>query len=99
MLNILFNFVFKLIMKVFDLITLPFFVALYAIFPNLQTFINYTQSFITSALTYVGVFTTSLLCPTGWWSALFSYLSIKLAIFLLARGFKFGLNIYNHFKP
>lgn len=99
MVNILFNFVFKLIMKVFDLITLPFFLALYALFPSLSTFVNYTQSFITYALSYVGVFTSSLLCPSGWWSALFSYLSIKFTIFLIARGFKFGLNIYNHFKP
>lgn len=99
MLNILFNFVFKIIMKIFDLITLPFFLAIYALFPQLSTYINYTTSFINSALTYVGVFTSSLLCPSGWWIALFSYLSIKLTIFLLARSFKFGINIYNKFKP
>lgn len=99
MLNILFNFVFKLIMKVFDIITLPFFAVLYALFPNIQTFVTYTTSFINTALTYVSVFTSSLLIPSGWFAALFSYFSIKFTIFLSVRAFKFGLNIYNHFKP
>lgn len=99
MLNILFNFVFKLIFKIFDLLTLPFFTLLYALFPTLSTYVGYTSTFIRQALTYVSVFTSSLLIPSGWFAALFSYFSIKFAIFLSVRAFKFGLNIYNHFKP
>lgn len=99
MLNILFNFVFKLIAKIFDIITLPFFSALYLLFPNLDTYFSYANTFITQALGYVGFFTNSLLIPSGWFSALFGYLSIKFSIFILSRSFKFGLNIYQKFKP
>lgn len=99
MLNILFNFVFKLVLKLFDLITMPFFAILYALFPDLSTTLTNITSFLTSALTYIGFFPRMLMLPSGWFSALFSYFSIKLTIFLAARTFKFGLNIYQKFKP
>lgn len=86
-------------MKIFDLITLPFFLAIYNLFPQISTFVNYTTDFIATGLDYASFFTTYLLVPDGWFSALFSYFSIKLSIFLLARSYKFGLSIYQKFKP
>lgn len=99
MINKIINGIFFIITKIFETIFTPFFSALFALFPALETYLTYILNFLTSALSYVGVFTTSLFIPSGWLTALFDYFLIKFAIFILSRSIKFIVNVYNKLKP
>lgn len=99
MLNKLFAFIFTLILKIFNIITMPFFLLLYSLFPDISTYVSYCTEWITKSMLYVNFFTQYLFIPVGWWSAVFTYFTIKYTIFITARAFKFGIMIYEKFKP
>lgn len=99
MINKLIEGIFFIINKIFTIIFTPFFTALFALFPDLSTYLSRILTFLNYALRYVGVFTTSLFLPNTLFTAIFTYFEIKFSIFILSRSIKFIINVYNKLKP
>lgn len=98
MINLIIEGVFYVITKLFDLIFSPVLNVLFSLFPNLGTASIKIYDFILLALDNVGVVLDIFLVPKDAIIFLFDYFVILYTIFILIRGVRFALNIYNKFK-
>lgn len=99
MINKLIEGIFYIINKIFSIIFTPFFTALFALFPQVSTYVSYITSFIELCTRYAGLFATLLFFPNNYMTAIFDYFVIKYSIFILSRSIKFIINVYNKLKP
>lgn len=99
MANAIITGIFKLIMRIFDILMKPLTVAISALFPSLaQNFTYITTFLLTYAFKYVFLLTTLLLVPSGALTMFFDYILIKYSIYLLVVVVKFAINVYNKLK-
>lgn len=98
MINAIINGIFKLIINLFNVITSPIISAVVLLFPDISTFFSYINSFLTYALTYVGLVIDLCFIPRSALVFLFDYFAICYSIYLLVVGIRFVINIYNKFK-
>lgn len=99
MINKLIEGIFFIINKIFTIIFTPFFTALFALFPQLSTFLTYITNFLALAVRYIGFISSLIFIPSNYWTMIFDYFVIKYSIFILAQGVKFIINVYNKLKP
>lgn len=98
MINAIVNGIFKLIINLFNMVTSPIISAVVLLFPSLGTFFTYIDSFLSFALTYVGLALDLLFIPRGAIVFLFDYFVTCYSIYLLVISIRFTINIYNKFK-
>lgn len=98
MINAIVNGIFKLIINLFNMVTSPIISAVVLLFPSLGTFFAYIDSFLSFALTYVGLALDLLFIPRGAIVFLFDYFVTCYSIYLLVISIRFTINIYNKFK-
>lgn len=99
MLELLINFVFKIVNKLISTIMSPLINGITALFPSLGTFFTTIASFFTTASTYVISVSNLLLIPRTFWTALFTYFEIKYSIYLILLTAKGTIKLYEKFKP
>lgn len=98
MLQILINFVFKIITSLANSIVTPFLAAITALFPDLGVAFQHVLEYVTTALTYVPFLIDFMLIPRAAIVLLFDYYVIKYSIHLLKVSINFSINIYNKLK-
>lgn len=99
MLNKLIKFVFKIITKIFSVIFTPLFNAVLSLFPTLNDYFGYISSFLNYALSYFVTAARLALIPQNVLVLLFTYFGIKFSIYVIVKGFKFTMFIYDKLKP
>lgn len=90
--------IFKLIMMLFTAITTPIFNIIFSLFPDLSTYFQYINNFITTSITYIGASASLLFITTTMFTAIFDYFIIKYTIYLSLKAYKLFVNVYNKFK-
>lgn len=98
MVNALVNGIFKLIISLFNTITAPIVSAVTVLFPDLSIFFTYINTFLSYALTYVGLVLDLLFIPRAAITFLFDYFLICYSVYLLVISIRFVITIYNKFK-
>lgn len=98
MINAIVNGIFKLIISLFNTITSPVISGVTALFPALGSFFTYIDTFLTYALSYVGLILDLCFIPRTAITFLFDYFLICYSIYLLAISIRFVITIYNKFK-
>lgn len=98
MINAIINGIFKLIINLFNTITSPIILGVTALFPSLGTFFTYINTFLSYALTYVGLVLDLCFIPRPAVVFLFDYFITCYSIYLLVISIRFVINIYNKFK-
>lgn len=98
MVNALVNGIFKLIISLFNTITSPIISAVVVLFPSLDVFFTYINTFLNYAFTYVGLILDLLFIPRSAITFLFDYFITCYSIYLLVITIRFIITIYNKFK-
>ena len=98
MINALVNGIFKLIINLFNTITSPIIAGVTALFPALGSFFTYINTFLSYALSYVGLVLDLCFIPRSAVVFLFDYFLTCYSIYLLAISIRFVITIYNKFK-
>lgn len=98
MINAIVNGMFKLIISLFNAITSPIMSAVSALFPALGTFFTHINSFLSYALTYVGLVLDLCFIPRPAVVFLFDYFITCYSIYLLVITIRFVITVYNKFK-
>lgn len=99
MLDLLIQWVFKVVNKIVSAIFNPFVSAVSSLFPSTATIFTNLISFFGYALTYVSNVCQFLCIPNTILMLLFSYFEIKFTIHLLIIAIKGTINLYNYLKP
>lgn len=104
LLGTLFKFVFLMILKVFDIIFLPFVALITALFPDVSTLGPQILEFISTSLVPMIKFSLSILynltgLPPFIVSLLMTYILAKIAGRAIMITVNFALNVYNKLKP
>lgn len=103
MLQILLNFIFKLISIICEAITTPIIALIETLSPDLATFIESVFSFISTNLKYVIFSKEAFLAITGlpqtFFTAFVSYFIFKATLHVGMQIYKFIIRIYNLVKP
>lgn len=99
MLELLFNFILSIIVNTVNLLLTPFLTAFFALFPSVQIYFDYVTSFFATAFTYVSTILQWFCFTPSMFVLLFDYFLIKYSIQVLIIAIKFGVNMYNKFKP
>lgn len=98
MVNAIVNGIFKLIISLFNTITSPVISGVTALFPSLDSFFTYINTFLTYALNYVGLILDLCFIPRTAITFLFDYFLTCYSIYLLVISIRFVITIYNKFK-
>lgn len=98
MINAIVNGIFKLIISLFNTITSPVITGITALFPALGSFFTYINTFLSYALSYVGLVLDLCFIPRSAVVFLFDYFLTCYSIYLLAISIRFVITIYNKFK-
>lgn len=98
MINALVNGIFKLIISLFNTITSPIISGITVLFPSVGLFFTYIDTFLTYALSYVGLLLDLCFIPRAAIVFLFDYFLTCYSIYLLAISIRFIITIYNKFK-
>lgn len=99
MLEILFNFILSIIVDIINLILSPFLTAFFALFPSVQVYFEHLTNFFNIAFTYISTILQWFCFSPSMFVLLFDYFIIKYSIQILIVAVKFGVNMYNKFKP
>lgn len=99
MLDILVQWVFKVVNKLISAIFNPIVSGITSLFPSTSTIFSNIISFLGYGLTYVYNVTQLLCIPTTIITLLFSYFEIKFTIYLIVLAIKGTINLYNYLKP
>ena len=98
MIKALFLGIIKFVIKLMELILTPFISVVTGLFPEVSVFFGYITSFLTKALTYVGLVLDLFLVPRGAIALLFDFWIISSSIYLAILSVKFFVNVYQKFK-
>lgn len=98
MIKALFLGIIKFIIKLMNIILMPFVSIVTGLFPEVTVFFNHITSFLNQALTYVGLILDLFLVPRGAVALLFNFWIISYSIYLAILSVKFFVNVYQKFK-
>lgn len=98
MIKALFLGIIKFIIKLMNIILMPFVSIVTGLFPEVTVFFNHISSFLNQALTYVGLILDLFLVPRGAVALLFNFWIISYSIYLAILSVKFFVNVYQKFK-
>ena len=98
MIKALFLGIIKFVIKLMELILMPFISVVTGLFPEVSVFFGYITSFLNKALTYVGLVLDLFLVPRGAIALLFDFWIISSSIYLAILSVKFFVNVYQKFK-
>ena len=98
MIKALFLGIIKFVIQLMNIILMPFISVVTDLFPEVTVFFNYIISFLTEALTYVGLILDLFLVPRGAIALLFDFWLISYSIYLAILSVRFFVNVYQKFK-
>lgn len=98
MIKALFLGIIKFVIKLMNIILMPFVSIVTGLFPEVTVFFNHITSFLNQALTYVGLILDLFLVPRGAVALLFNFWIISYSIYLAILSVKFFVNVYQKFK-
>lgn len=98
MIKALFLGIIKFVIKLINIILMPFVSIVTGLFPEVTVFFNHITSFLNQALTYVGLILDLFLIPRGAIALLFNFWIISYSIYLAILSVKFFVNVYQKFK-
>lgn len=98
MIKALFLGIIKFVIKLMNVILMPFVSIVTGLFPEVTVFFNHITSFLNQALTYVGLILDLFLVPRGAVALLFNFWIISYSIYLAILSVKFFVNVYQKFK-
>ena len=98
MLNILINFLFKVVGMIGDIVTAPLIAVVTAVIPSFSDFLDGMLQFFDYAFTYFTFICKTLLIPPVCIQALITVALATLAIMTGTRAYILIVNIYNKFK-
>lgn len=103
MLQVLLNFIFKLISIICDAITTPIMTLVESLSPDLATFINSVVTFLSQGISYIAFAKECFLAITGlsqsFLTAFISYYIFKALLHSSIQIYRFIIRIYNIVKP
>lgn len=98
MIKALFLGIIKFIIKLINIILMPFVSIVTGLFPEVTVFFNHITSFLNQALTYVGLILDLFLVPRGALALLFNFWIVSYSIYISILSVKFFVNVYQKFK-
>lgn len=98
MIKALFLGIIKFIIKLMNIILMPFVSIVTGLFPEVTVFFNHIAAFLNQALTFVGLILDLFLVPRGAVALLFNFWMISYSIYLAILSVKFFVNVYQKFK-
>lgn len=98
MIKALFLGIIKFVIKLMNIILLPFVSIVTGLFPEVTVFFNHIISFLNQGLTYVGLILDLFLVPRAAIALLFNFWIISYSIYLAILSVKFFVNVYQKFK-
>ena len=99
MISAFFKGIFHLVTKLFSLVMAVPLATITALFPSTAEYFGYITSYIARAITYVRLILDCLFVPRAVFTILFAYYEILASIYAINIVIKFGIKIYNKFKP
>lgn len=99
MLNLLVKGIFYIVTKLFEILLSPIISVVTALFPSLGSLFTYISSFTATSLTYVRSILKLLLISDSMILTLLDYFVILYSIHIIVLAVKFGISVYNKFKP
>lgn len=98
MIKALFLGIIKFVIKLMNIILMPFVSIVTGLFPEVTVFFNHITAFLNQALTFVGLILDLFLVPRGSVVLLFNFWIISYSIYLAILSVKFFVNVYQKFK-
>lgn len=99
MLDLLVEWVFKLVVSFFTILMTPLYRFLTFTIPQFPTYVQKIIDFLVFALNYVPRILDLLFIPRACFQIWFSYIVIKYSIIITVKIIKFVIKVYNALKP
>ena len=98
MIKALFLGIIKFVIKLMNIILMPFVSIVTGLFPDVAVFFNHITAFLNQALTFVALILDLFLVPRAALALLFNFWIISYSIYLAILSVKFFVNVYQKFK-